>query len=126
MCSLGGVCTTYRYDSHDDPVEETVEHRSREASFDEIGNVHYSSDRVNLQHNRLEYRYDDHGNWTERIVSFRSESEPRLSALQHKTQNDNLLFKLAESQVPSVEPRCETRLSASREMTKTRHLKGKA
>lgn len=76
MGSLGGDCTTYRYDSHDDPVEETVEHRSREASFDEIGNVHYSSDRVNIQHNRLEYRYDDHGNWTERIVSFRSESEP--------------------------------------------------
>jgi len=76
MGSLGGDCTTYRYDAHDDPVEETVEHRSREGSFDESGNVHYSSDRVNIQHNRLEYRYDAHGNWTERIVSFRSESEP--------------------------------------------------
>ena len=76
MGSLGGDCTTYRYDAHDDPVEETVEHRSREGSFDEIGNVHYSSDRVNVQHNRLEYRYDAHGNWTERIVSFRPESEP--------------------------------------------------
>jgi hypothetical protein len=76
MGSLGGDCTTYRYDAHDDPVEETVEHRSREGSFDEIGNVHYSSDRENVQHNRLEYRYDAHGNWTERIVSFRPESEP--------------------------------------------------
>jgi hypothetical protein len=76
MGSLGGGCTTYRYDDHDDPVEETVEHRSREGSFDEIENVHYSSDRVNVQHNRLEYRYDAQGNWTERIVSFRPESEP--------------------------------------------------
>jgi hypothetical protein len=76
MGSLGGDCTTYLYDAHDDPVEETVEHRSREGSFDEIGNVHYSPDRVNVQYNRLEYRYDAHGNWTERIVSFQSESEP--------------------------------------------------
>ena len=36
--SLGGDCATYRYDTHDHPVEETVEHRSREASFDEAGN----------------------------------------------------------------------------------------
>jgi hypothetical protein len=76
MGSLGGDSTTYRYNAHDDPVEETAEHRSREANFDESGTVHYSSDRVNVQHNRLEYRYDAHGNWMERIVSFRSESEP--------------------------------------------------
>jgi hypothetical protein len=75
MGSLGGDSTSYRYDAHDDPVEETIEHRSREGSFDELGNIHYSVDRVNLQHNRLEYRYDAHGNWTERIVSFRPESE---------------------------------------------------
>ena len=76
MGSLAEDSTTYRYDAHDDPVEETVERRSREGSFDEIGNIHYTSDRVNVQHNRLEYRYDAHGNWTERIVSFRRESEP--------------------------------------------------
>jgi YD repeat-containing protein len=76
MGALGGDSTTYRYDAHNDFVEETVEHRSREASFDESGNAQYSSDRVSMQHNRLEYRYDVHGNWTERIVSFRPESEP--------------------------------------------------
>ncbi len=76
MGSLGGDSTTYRYDSNNDPIEETVEHRSREASFDEAGNAQYSSDRINVQYNRLEYRYDAHGNWTERIVSFRPESEP--------------------------------------------------
>jgi len=62
-----------RYDDHDDPIEETAEHRNREASIDENGTVHYSSDRVILQHNSLEYRYDAHGNWTERIVSIRVE-----------------------------------------------------
>jgi YD repeat-containing protein len=76
MGALGGDSTTYRYDAHNDPIEETVEHRSREASFDEAGKAQYSSDRVNLQHNRFEYRYDGHGNWTERIVSFRRDSEP--------------------------------------------------
>jgi YD repeat-containing protein len=61
MGRLGGDSTTYRYDVHDDPVEETVEHRSREGRFDEVGNVHYSSDRVTLQHNRFEYRLTQSG-----------------------------------------------------------------
>jgi hypothetical protein len=76
MGNLGGDSTTYRYEDSDDFVEETTEQRSREGSFDETGNVHYTLDRLNVQHNRLEYLYDAHGNWTERIVSFRSESEP--------------------------------------------------
>lgn len=73
---LGGDCTTYRYQDLDDPVQETIEHRSREGNIDEAENAQYSSDRVNLQQNLLEYLYDDHGNWTERIVSFRLESQP--------------------------------------------------
>ena len=76
MGNLGGDSTTYRYDDGDDPVEETTEHRSREGSFDETGSMHYAPDRVSVQHNRLEYVYDAHGNWTQRIVSLRSESEP--------------------------------------------------
>ena len=76
MGNLGGDLTTYRYGERDEPVEETTEHRTREASLDESGNVKYSSDRINVQHYQLEYLYDAHGNWTERIVSSRSESEP--------------------------------------------------
>ena len=76
MGSLGGDCITYRYEDHDDPVEESIEHRSREGNLDETGSVCYSPDRVNLQRNRLEYLYDEHGNWTERIVSFRLEPKP--------------------------------------------------
>ncbi|AXC12098.1 hypothetical protein ACPOL_2790 [Acidisarcina polymorpha] len=75
MGNLGGSSTTYRYNANDDPSEETAEHRSREASYDETGTLHYTSDRLNVQHNRLEYVHDGHGDWTERIVSFRSGSE---------------------------------------------------
>jgi hypothetical protein len=74
--NLGGDSTTYRYGDSDDPVEEITEHRSREGSVDETGSLHYSPDRIDVQHSRLEYLYDAQGNWTERIVSFRSDSEP--------------------------------------------------
>jgi hypothetical protein len=75
MGNLGGDSTTYLYDDRDEPVEETIKHSSREVSFDESGNVHYTSDRTTVHHNRLAYLYDANENWTERIVSFRSESE---------------------------------------------------
>jgi hypothetical protein len=75
MGSLGGDSTTYRYDGYDDPIEETVEHRSREAGFDEVGKARYSADRITIQHNRFSYRYDTHGNWTERVVSYQIEPE---------------------------------------------------
>jgi hypothetical protein len=74
MGTLSENRTSYRYDEdHDDPIEETTEHTSREAGIDEHGALKYSPDRVTIQHNRLEYVYDDHGNWIERIVSIRPE-----------------------------------------------------
>lgn len=76
MGNLGGDTTTYLYNDHDDPVEETTGHRTRKATMDETGNIQYSADQVHAQQNRLEYLYDANGNWTERIVSSRPESEP--------------------------------------------------
>jgi YD repeat-containing protein len=73
MGSLGGHRTTYRYDDHDNPIDETNETAEREANVEENGTVQYNSDRETVQHNHFEYRYDGHGNWTERIVSFRME-----------------------------------------------------
>ncbi len=89
MGKLGGYCTTYRYQDRDDPVEETIEHKNREGNVDETGNMNYSSNRVSLQRNRLEYLYDEHGNWTERIMSFRSESLPdfQRSNIERRTIN---------------------------------------
>jgi YD repeat-containing protein len=61
--------TTYGYDGvHDEAIEETTETRSRGATLED-GAIHYNPDTVSTQHNRFEYRYDTHGNWTEQIVS---------------------------------------------------------
>ncbi|MGC2660363.1 MAG: hypothetical protein WA324_20615 [Bryobacteraceae bacterium] len=73
MGNLGGERSIYRYEDNDDPIEETTEHRSREATLGESETVDYTSDRLNIQHARFEYRYDAYGNWTERIVSIRLE-----------------------------------------------------
>lgn len=73
---IGETRTTYRYDDSDDPIEEVTEDTNREMSIDDNGAINYSSDRVSVQHNRFEYRYDAHGNWTERIVSIRLEPNP--------------------------------------------------
>lgn len=87
MGTLGGDLTTYRYGDRDDPIEETTENRSREGNFGENESVQYSPDRVTVQHNRIEYRYDAHGNWTERIVSIQSESNTdfQLSNMERRT-----------------------------------------
>ncbi len=42
MFNLGGHRTTYRYGDRDDPIEETTEHRHREASLDDDGSLHYT------------------------------------------------------------------------------------
>ena len=77
MGTLSENRTTYHYDKdHDEPIAETTEQISRGGSIDEDGNVQYSSDASAIQHNRFEYRYDAHGNWIERIVSIRHESNP--------------------------------------------------
>jgi hypothetical protein len=77
--SLGGVAeerTIYRYDDHDNPIEQTNENRSREANLGEDGTLHYSADQLVIHHTRFEYRYDAQGNWTERIASTRLEPNP--------------------------------------------------
>lgn len=76
MGTLGEDRATYRYEDRDEPIEETTEHRSREAGLDENGVVRYTADRVNMQHNRFEFTYDAHGNWTERVVWYRLEPNP--------------------------------------------------
>jgi hypothetical protein len=71
MFSLDLDRTTYRYGDGDDPIEETTEHRHREANLAEDGTLQYTPDKVAAQQNRFEYRYDDHGNWVERTVLIR-------------------------------------------------------
>lgn len=66
--------TTYRYvDDHHEPVEETTETRTREATVDGDAAIRYKADTISTQHNRFEYRYDTHGNWTEQIISYQND-----------------------------------------------------
>ena len=76
MGSLSEDRSTYRYDDHDDPNEETTEHKNREARINENGAVDYTADRVTVQHNRFEYLYDAQGNRTEKTASYQVEPNP--------------------------------------------------
>jgi YD repeat-containing protein len=76
--SLGENRSTYAYGEREDPIEETTENTSREASINNDGDPIYTASKVRRQQNRFEYTYDTHGNWTERIVSYRLETNPDL------------------------------------------------
>jgi hypothetical protein len=76
MGRLGEHRSTYLYGDGDDPIEEINEDRHREANIKEDGGLEYAPDRVDLQRNLFEYRYDAHGNWTERVVWNRLEPNP--------------------------------------------------
>jgi hypothetical protein len=66
--------TIYRYDDdHDEAVEETTETRTREATVNGDAAIRYKPDTISTQHNRFEYSYDTHGNWTEQVVSFQND-----------------------------------------------------
>jgi hypothetical protein len=67
--------TSYHYDGvHDEPTEENTETSSRGATLED-GAIHYQPAPLSTQHNRFEYSYDTHGNWTERIVSIQYEPD---------------------------------------------------
>jgi len=68
MGDLGGHRTTYLYDDHDNPIEETTEHTSREMEIDDEGNPSKTKGDSHTQTTRYEYTYDAQGNWTERVV----------------------------------------------------------
>lgn len=78
MGELADHRTTFRYDDHDNPIEETSEDTSREMQMDEEGNLHPTKETSNIQNVRFEYRYDAQGNWTERVVWSRWETNPNF------------------------------------------------
>jgi hypothetical protein len=76
MLSLGGDRTTFRYDEHDNPIEETCEHNSQEKDIDEQGELRTIARPSHTQQFRLQYQYDGRGNWTERVTCSRMEPDP--------------------------------------------------
>jgi YD repeat-containing protein len=67
MGKLSENRVTVRYDDLDNPVEEVRSDVHREMRMDD-GVVNTEESPPHVQHVRFEYRYDAHGNWTERIV----------------------------------------------------------
>jgi hypothetical protein len=70
--------TTFRYDDHRNPIEESTVHEGREYGADEQGELHVTKERSHSQHTRFEYRYDEQANWTERVVWSRLEPNPNF------------------------------------------------
>lgn len=84
--SLGEDRISLRYDEHDNPIEQTTVHESREFHPDDHGDLHITSERSHTQHSRFEYQYDEKGNWIERVVLVRTEPNPNLerSNIEHR------------------------------------------
>jgi hypothetical protein len=55
MGTLGGDRTRYRYEDRADPLEETTEHTTRDASLNEDGTLRYMPGTSHIQHTRFEY-----------------------------------------------------------------------
>ncbi|HEY7497538.1 MAG TPA: hypothetical protein VH740_03445 [Vicinamibacterales bacterium] len=72
MGKLSEQRVSVRYDDFDNPVEQVTSDVSREMRMDD-GAVTSEEKQSHVHHARFEYRYDAHGNWTERIVWHRME-----------------------------------------------------
>jgi YD repeat-containing protein len=72
MGRLSDDRTTYRYDERGNPIEETTSSEHRSVNIDDDGVVHPTG-AERLEHIvRYHYKYDSHGNWTERVVRSRA------------------------------------------------------
>jgi YD repeat-containing protein len=78
MGELSSDRTIYRYDDHDNPIEEIHEHTARDLGIDDAGNSCTAKESSHTQTSHMEYKYDAQGNWTERIVLGRLEPNPNF------------------------------------------------
>jgi hypothetical protein len=78
--------TTFEYNDHDDPISEIQSTRHRSMGLEE-GAPRTKEEPPRGQHNRYEYQYDSHGNWTERVIWLAAESEAefRRSVVYRRT-----------------------------------------
>ena len=71
--------TTFEYDDYDHPIAETSHSRNRRVDIDDDGAVRTTEEEPAVhQHSRYDYQYDSHGNWTERVGSYRIGSQPEF------------------------------------------------
>ena len=75
MSGLSEERQTYSYDQHGNKTESSTELQEREATVNE-GNVEYGAPKVTRLRGRMSYRYDERGNWVERVSSQRYGENP--------------------------------------------------
>jgi YD repeat-containing protein len=77
--ALGGSWTTMAYNEHGDVSEEKSGHDSKELSVDDQGHMVEPSEpatrKSRISEGRFSYKYDEHGNWIERVISVRFEPD---------------------------------------------------
>jgi YD repeat-containing protein len=67
---------TLEYDEYDNSIRQIEERTGDELVADESGNLQTANPKSFRHEVRYEYKYDSHGNWTERVVSVRYETNP--------------------------------------------------
>jgi len=88
MGTLSEERITFEYDDYDDPIAETSRSRNRRVDIDDDGVVRTIEEEPGVQQqNRYDYQYDSHGNWTERVGSYKIGSQPEFqrSNIQRRT-----------------------------------------
>jgi hypothetical protein len=83
MGTFGGDRTRYRYEDRADPLEETTEHTTRDASLNE-DTLRYMPGTSHIQHTRFEYIYDAHRNWTSKKVWLRAFAKTQHWSVVHE------------------------------------------
>ncbi len=78
MSDFGDHRTTFHYDDRDNAIEETSVDTTRGMQIDSEGNLRSAKETSQTQLFRLAYKYDAHGNWTERVVWSRLEPNPKF------------------------------------------------
>jgi hypothetical protein len=86
MYGLSEERTTCDYDEHDNPVFEVEERTTSDLQAGASGNLQRGLPKSYRREIRYDYKYDAHGNWTERTVSGRYENNPdfQLSAIERR------------------------------------------
>jgi hypothetical protein len=67
MAGISENQTTWEYDEYDNPIREIDERKTGELRSDESGNLQTMNQKSFKHEVRYDYKYDSHGNWTERV-----------------------------------------------------------
>jgi hypothetical protein len=82
--------TTWEYDEHDNAIREIEQDTvGGGLQTDESGKLQFINEKLSNHEVRYEYKYDSHGNWTERVVSMRYETNLDLQRSNNERREIN-------------------------------------